>query len=402
LRFSFYIAWRYAFSKSKSKAINIITAIASVGIVVSAMAMFVVLSVFSGLRTFSLSFTNELDPELKVFSEKGKSFEISEEQIKALETSGLFEGIAKVAEDRLLFTFHEKQTVAFVKGVDERYNEVSAFEDKVEYGMWIEPESNDAVVGLGISYLFSMGLFDVDNAFEVVAMKPGKGVINNPEDAFIRKHLTPVGIYILGNEDLDDKYVFTTLELAQELLSLSENEITNLELKLANGVSEKAAIAKIKEVLGESFIVKNRIQLNDGLYRMLNTENAVTYLILLLVVIIALFTLIGALIMIILEKQANIKTLSHLGVNLQRLRKIFLYQGMIVSVLGGLLGVMLGVIVVLLQQHFVFIMIREGFPYPIEFNFMNVILVLVSIFILGFIAAYIASSRVNKSYLQKV
>lgn len=364
--------------------------------------MFVVLSVFSGLRTFSLSFTNELDPELKVFSEKGKSFEINEEQIKALETSGLFEGIAKVAEDRLLFTFHEKQTVAFVKGVDERYNEVSAFEDKVEYGMWIEPESNDAVVGLGISYLFSMGLFDVDNAFEVVAMKPGKGVINNPEDAFIRKHLTPVGIYILGNEDLDDKYVFITLELAQELLSLSENEITNLELKLANGVSEKAAIAKIKEVLGESFIVKNRIQLNDGLYRMLNTENAVTYLILLLVVIIALFTLIGALIMIILEKQANIKTLSHLGVNLQRLRKIFLYQGMIVSVLGGLLGVMLGVIVVLLQQHFVFIMIREGFPYPIEFNFMNVILVLVSIFILGFIAAYIASSRVNKSYLQKV
>lgn len=364
--------------------------------------MFVVLSVFSGLRTFSLSFTNELDPELKVFSEKGKSFEISQEQIRALQTSGLFEGIAKVVEDRLLFTFHEKQTVAFVKGVDERYNEVSAFEDKVEYGRWVEPESNDAVVGLGISYLFSMGLFDVDNAFEVVAMKPGKGVINNPEDAFIRKHLTPVGIYILGNEDLDDKYVFTTLELARELLSLSENEITNLELKLANGVSEKAAIAKIKEVLGESFIVKNRIQLNDGLYRMLNTENAVTYLILLLVVIIALFTLIGALIMIILEKQANIKTLSHLGVNLQRLRKIFLYQGMIISALGGLLGVMLGVIVVLLQQHFVFIMIREGFPYPIEFNFMNVILVLVSIFILGFIAAYIASSRVNKSYLQKV
>lgn len=402
MKFSFYIARRYAFSKSKSKAINVITAIASVGIVVSAMAMFVVLSVFSGLRTFSLSFTNELDPELKVFSERGKSFEISDEQIKTLETSGLFEGIAKVVEDRLLFTFKEKQTVAFIKGVDEQYYQVSAFEDKVEYGRWVEPETSDAVVGLGISYLFSMGLFDVDNAFEVVAMKPGKGVIHNPEDAFIRKHLTPVGIYILGNEDLDDKYVFTNIALARELLSLSDNEVTNLELKRTNGISEKTAIAKIQEVLGGSFVVKNRIQLNDGLYRMLNTENAVTYLIFLLVVIIALFNLVGALIMIILEKQANVKTLNHLGVTLRGLKRIFLYQGLIISVWGGLVGVALGAALILLQQQFHFIMIREGFPYPVEFNFINIILVFLSIFVLGFIASYIASSRVNRDYLHKV
>lgn len=400
MNFSLYIAKRYAFSKSKSKAINVITAIASVGIIVSAMAMFIVLSVFSGLRSFSLSFVNDLDADLKVYSEKGKSFVIDDKQILDLEDSGYFKGVAKVVEDRLLFSFKEKQTVSTIKGVDSDYSNVSDFESKVEYGNWLEPDTDEAVVGIGISAVLSMGLFDTENAFEALAMKPGKGVINNPEDAFIKKTLEPTGVYVLQNDDLDDKYIFVDIDVARKLLFIPANEVTNLELALADKVSESKAIGKLKEVLGDNFIIKNRTQQNDGLYRMLNTENLVVYLIFVLVVIMALFTLVGAMIMIILEKQSNIKTLNELGAPLVDLRKVFLYQGMIICGLGSLIGLFLGIVFVLLQANFQFISIREGMAYPVEFNILNVILVFVSITVLGLIASLIASSRVNSRYLR--
>lgn len=399
MKIAFYIAKRYAFSKSKSKAINVITAIASIGIVVSAMAMLIVLAVFSGLRSFSLSFTNELDPELKAFSKQGKNFVVNQAQYQELSQSDFFSGVARVVEDRLLFTYNEKQTVAILKGVDADFPKVSQFPEKIELGNWIEPGSDEVVAGLGMAYLLSMGLFDVEHSLQALSIKPGSGVVSNPEDAFLRTYLHPVGIYSLRNEELDSKYVFCDIELAQHLLSLEENEYTNLEFALNPGVTEKQAIAFIQQVLGDTVVIKNRIQLNDSLYRMLNTENAVVYFIFLLVVIIALFNLVGALLMIILEKKANIKTLNDLGIPLKQLKRIFLLQGMIISTIGGLLGIVLGIIGVLIQEHFGFILIRPGFAYPVEFNISDVFVVFGSIFILGFIASYIASTRVNKKYL---
>ncbi|MHC5200776.1 ABC transporter permease [Myroides sp. LJL119] len=402
MNFPFYIAKRYAFSKTKSKAINVIAAIASMGIIVSAMAMFIVLSVFSGLRTFSLSFVNDLDPDLKLYSEKGKSFVVSSSELEKLEASKLFYGIAKVVEDRLLFSYKEKQAVALIKGVDNEFDKVSGFDKKVEYGYWFDQNSHDAVVGFGIPVVFSMSLYDTQNPFEAVSIKPGRGVIDNPENAFVKKTLFPVGVYVTQHEDIDSKYVFVDINVARELLSIAPDQVTNLEFKLAPGASKSQAISSILKVFPTDFIVKDKAQLNDGLYRMLNTENLVVYLIFVLVVIMALFTLVGALIMIILEKQPNIKTLYNIGVNPFDLKKIFLYQGMIISSLGGLVGVTLGIIFVVLQQNFHFIMIRPDMAYPIEFDWFNIILVLSSIFFLGFIASFIASSRVNKAYLDRV
>ncbi|MGG5507336.1 MULTISPECIES: ABC transporter permease [unclassified Myroides] len=399
MKIAFYIAKRYAFSKSKSKAINVITAIASIGIVVSAMAMLIVLAVFSGLRSFSLSFTNELDPALKAFSKQGKTFVVSDAQYEKIKQSQLFSGVARVVEDRLLFTYNEKQTVAILKGVDDDFSKVSQFPEKVELGQWIAPDSDEVVAGMGMAYLLSMGLFDIEHSLQALSIRPGEGVVSNPEDAFIRTYLHPVGIYSSRNEDVDSKYVFCNVDLAQHLLSLSEKEYTNLEFALNKDVSEKQAVSFIQEVLGDTVVLKNRIQMNDSLYRMLNTENAVVYFIFLLVVIIALFNLVGALLMIILEKKMNIKTLNDLGVSLKQLKRIFLLQGMIISTVGGLVGIVLGMICILIQEYWGVILIRPGFPYPVEFNISDVFVVFGSIFILGFIASYIASTRVNKKYL---
>lgn len=399
MKVAFYIAKRYAFSSNKSKAINVISFIASMGIVVSAMAMFIVLSVFSGLRIYTLSFANDLDPDLTVLSTVGKSFAVQDQQIEELEQSGYFDGVARIVEERLLLSYKDKQAVAIIKGVDQNYPVVSHFDKKIEYGQWLSLSTNHAVVGIGIPVQLSMSLYDSDNPLVVMSVKPGSRVIEDPSKAFIYKNLFPVGVYVSDHEDIDNKYVFIDIELARDLLSLPQEAVSQLELKLNKSISESTAIQFIEKTFDHKVKIKNRTQLNDGLYRMLNTENFVVYLIFVLVVIMALFTLVGALIMIILEKQPNMKTLHNIGLPIVAIQQIFLYQGLIISSVAGGIGLVLGAVFVLIQKHFPFIYIRADLAYPIEFDWINIFLVIGSIFVIGFIACFIASSRANKNYL---
>jgi lipoprotein-releasing system permease protein len=398
LNFPLYIAKRYIFTNSKNNAINIINRIASMGIIVGAMALFVVLSVFSGLKVFSLSFTNEIDPDLKITSTLGKSFLVSEDQewqIKKIEGVAQF---TKIIEERVLFTFDGKQEVTFLKGVDANYKKVNAIEKKLFNGVWIEPNTYQAVVGYGISHKFSMGLLDFNNNLEVLAPKPGKGAIENPQEAFKKSDLAPVGIYAIS-EDLDSKYVFTDLGLAQELLEYKPNQISGIELKIKSSADESDIRTKLQTVFKNKITIKNRAQLNESLYKMLNTENIAVYLIFTLVIIVALFNLIGALIMMILDKKSNLKTLFNLGTEIKDLRNIFLLQGTLLSFFGGVIGLVLGIAIVLIQQNYQLIMITPTLAYPVVFSIENVAIVLATIVSLGFIASLIASSRVSKNLL---
>ena len=177
------------------------------------------------------------------------------------------------------------------------------------------------------------------------------------------------------------------------------NQISGIEIKLKNGADESLIVNKLKSIFDNKITVKNRAQLNDSLYKMLNTENIAVYLIFTLVIVIALFNLIGALIMMILDKKGNLKTLSNLGVEIKDLRKIFLFQGTLLSVFGGIIGLVLGIIIVLLQQQFQLIMITPTLAYPVVFSLENVLIVMATIISLGFIASLIASSRVSKKLL---
>jgi lipoprotein-releasing system permease protein len=398
LNFPLYIAKRYIFSKSKNNAINIINRIASMGIIVGAMALFVVLSVFTGLKEFSLSFTSDIDPDLKVSSTLGKSFFIVPKQEKEIAT---IEGVAsysKVIEERVLFTFNGKQEVTYLKGVDSTFNTVSDFNKKLYNGQWLKPDTYQVVVGYGTAQKFSMGLLDYNNAFEVFVPKPCRGTIENPDEAFNKTDVFPVGIYAIS-EDLDSKYVFADLGLAQELLEYKTNQISHLEIKLKKDADETVVIQKLQAIFKNKITVKNKEQLNEALYKMLNTENIAVYLIFTLVIIVALFNLIGALIMMILDKKGNLKTLFNLGTDIKDLRNIFLLQGTLLSVFGGIIGLLLGVVFVLLQQQYELIMITPTLAYPVVFTFENVLIVMATIITLGFIASLIASSRVSKKLL---
>jgi lipoprotein-releasing system permease protein len=398
LNFSLYIAKRYIFSRSKNNAINIITRIASAGIVIGAMSLFVVLSVFSGLKEFSLSFSNNFDPDLKVTALKGKSISISEEQQrKLLKLDGVF-AQSKIIEERVLFMFDGKEEVAAIKGVDSIYSKVNDVKKTIFNGLWLKPNTYQVVVGYGISEKLSLGLFDFNNKLEVFVPKPGKGAIENPEEAFNKTSIIPVGIYAIS-EDLDSKYVFADLGLAQELLEYKPNQVSGIELKLNPNADEERIKTELQEIFNNTVIVKNRAQLNDSLYKMLNTENTAVYLIFTLVIILTLFTLAGAIIMMILDKKGNLKTLYNLGTEVKDLRKIFLLQGTLLTVFGGLIGLVLGTIIVLIQQHFQIIMITQTLAYPVVFSVKNVLLVFGTIFSLGLIASWIASSRVSKKLL---
>lgn len=402
MNFSLYIAKRYIFTKSKNNAINIITRIASGGIIVGAMALFVVLSVFGGLRDFSLSFSNDLDPDLKVFPKFGKSFFITDNQITDLKKINGVTNYSKIIEERVLFVFDGKEQVTYLKGIDSNFTKVNKITDKIFNGQWLKSDTYQVVIGNGISNKLSLGLFDFNNPFEVYVPKPGKGGISNPDQAFNKEILIPVGMYSI-NEELDSKYVFADLTLVQNLLEFAPNQVSGVEILLeknANAVAVSKEIVKVLNIKSQKVIIKDRAELNATLHKMLNTENIAIYLIFTLVIVIALFNLIGALIMMILDKKSNLKTLNSLGSEIGSLRKIFLLQGSLISIFGAIVGLTIGIAIVVFQQQTQLIMITETLPYPVVFSFQNVVIVFLTIALLGLIASLIASSRVTKKLIE--
>lgn len=399
MNFALYIAGRYTISRSKNTAVNIITAISAIGIIVSATALFVILSVFSGLKTFSLSFTNATDPDLKVTATTGKSFFISPQQEKKLKANKDIASFSEVVEERVLFMFDEKEHVAYLKGVDSTFTTVAPVKEHLAVGQWLQPNTIQAVAGLGIYNKLSLALLDYNRALEVYVPKPGKGTISTPEDAFNKSPLAVTGIYSI-NTDNDSKYVYTDIFLARDLLQFKPGQVTSVEVKLTNGASQQAVVKSLENIFNGEVTVKDRAQLNDALYKMLNAENLAVYLFCSLVVVMTLFCLAGALIMLILDKKENIRTLYSLGAEASSLRRIFFYQGFFITVLGLFFGLILGTIIILLQQHYALIMITDILPYPVEFAFTNVLVVIATILVLGILASRIAAGRVNERLLE--
>ena len=390
------------FSKSSNNAINIITIIAAIGIVVGAMALFIVLSGFSGLKDFSLQFTNVFDSDMLVTPESGKTITFSEASETKLKNLEGIEAYSKVIEERVFIQFEGKNHIAYIKGVDFNYGKVTVIDSIMYTGRWFEEGQQEAVIGFNIAYKLSLGAMDIYNSLpEVFVPKPGKGQILNTDlaSAFTKRSFVASGIYDV-NEDVNGKYIFTDLHFARDLLQLDSIKVTSVAINMKPEVDENEVRNKLAEIFtAENIVIKNRIQQNDALYKMLNTEQVAVYLIFTLVLIIALFNVIGSIIMMILDKRKNIKTLYNMGATIKEIRRIFFMQGALMTVLGGLLGIALGVLIVWLQLQFKFVYITASLPYPVKLEFMNVIVVFITLTILGLIASKIASSRVRERLL---
>ncbi len=398
MKFPLYIAKRYLFSRGSTQAINIITAIAAVGIVVGALSLFVVLSAFDGLKNLHLEHTSIADPDVKVVPVQGKFFEITaaqEQKIKALEGVVAF---TKIVENQVILNFKQKRQNATIKGVDANYAKVIAVDSILDYGDWFSEKEFYVVLGNQISNALSLGINNYETPLDLVMPKPGKGQITNLLDAFKTEKVVVSGIYQLTNE-MDQKFVFTHIDLARRLLSLNNTKVSHIELKLSPQANYSYIQTRLEEVFESKVIVKSRIQLNDAMYKMLNTENLIVYLLFTLVLIVALFSLIGAMIMMIIDKKRNLQTLHKLGASLKKIRLIFFLQGMLMTVLGGLLGVLLGVVLIKIQQVSALVMITQTLAYPTKLSFLNGIVVLATLYILGAVASSIASLSIKKDIL---
>lgn len=396
MKVPFFIAKRYVFSRSKSSAINIITGITAVGILVGALVMFVVLSVFSGLREYSLSLVKGYDPDLKIVSTVGKTLDFTSDKEQKLQQIDGIEQYSRFLEERVLLRYDSKEQIAYVRGVDENFEKVNPIEEFIFLGEW-NPDGNEAVIGYIIAQKLSVGVFDYENNMQMLVPKGGKGTIS--QDDFNKITLKPTGIYSFNDEDKDSRFVYAHLPMIQYLLEVDSTKISGIEFKLKQGASENRIKTELQQVFGKDTEIKNRMELNDTLHKMLNTENLIVYLIITLVIIITLFTLIGTIIMVILDKGQNLKTLYYIGMTIQDLRKIFFYQGVLLSFFGCVIGLVLGFMVVILQQQFEIWMLSATLPYPVKFTIQNVLIVFSTIMILIFIASKIASSRVSEKLL---
>ncbi|AXT54088.1 ABC transporter permease [Aquimarina sp. BL5] len=396
MKFSYYIAKRYLFSPGSSNAINIITGIAAAGVVIGAMALFLVLCGFAGLKDFSLQFSSYFDPDLKIFPSSGKTFTFTDAQKEKLTSLEGVVSFSEIIEERVVLGFKDKQKTGFIKGVDANYKNVIQTDSIVFAGEWLTDNDAQVVAGYGISRELGMGVEQIyTNFLNIYVPKPGKGIPKDPSKAFRKKAVVNTGIYTV-NEDLDKKYVFSTIGLARDLLKLPDDAITNIELKLSSDADEDTIKEQLQTLFEDQVIIKNRIQLNDTLYKMLNTENLASYLVITLIAIIALFNVAGAIIMMIIDKKNNIKTLYNLGAALPKIRKIFLFQGSLMTILGALLGLLLGFILIICQQQFGLLMITPSLPYPTKITVASFIIVFLTITVIGIVASLLASSRINQ------
>ena len=395
MKFPLYIAKRYLFSKSNNNAINFITLIAGFGIIIGTAALFIVLSGFSGLKNFSLEFTSFSDPDLKIVPKTSKTIQFTPAHKKALRSLNSIASYTEVVEERMLMSCENKHLAVTLKGVDENYPNAT-IDSILVYGQWFEPNTPQIVAGWGVTNELGFGIFDVAKVIKLYAPKPGTGQITSVKSAFTSMKVANAGIFQI-NETLDNSQVFTSLENAKYLLNYDAQTLSAIDIYLKPSVEEDAARTALQTIFENQVIIKNRVQLNDALYKMLNTEHVAVYLIFTLILIIALFNIIGSIIMMILDKKKNLKTLYNLGATVKELRKIFYYQGILMTIIGGSIGIVIGVITIWLQLHYSLVMITPSLPYPVDLELINVGIVLVTILVLGVLASRIASQRIAKT-----
>ena len=372
--------------------------LAGLGVVVGAAALFIVLSGFNGLRDFSLAFTSFVDPDLKVVPVKTKTFVINDSLLKDVLQLDNVLTFSKSVEENVFLSTNETGDVVSVKGVSELFPSKTI--DSILFdGEWISG-SNQIVSGWGIANKLSYGIYDYSKGITLYAPRPGKNQILSVEGSFSKLTVVNVGLFEI-NEDLDFSLIYTGLKDLQNLLGYTENQISSVEIILKDPLKSEETANLLRSKLGSEFKVKTKEQLNDTLYKMLNTEQVAVYLVFTLVLIIALFNLISSIIIMVLEKRNNLKTLYNSGATHNEIKKIFYFQGLIITFLGGATGMFLGFLLMLIQQKFSVFMITSSLAYPVSIELSTFLIVSVTILALGSFASKISSNVVTKELVGK-
>lgn len=389
------IAWRYFFSKSGQTVINRINSIALLVVIVATSALMIVLSAFSGLKDFGLSFSNIFDPDFRIIPKLGKTISLDSSKIHRLEKVDGIKAFSPILEEKVFLSFKEKNQVAHLKGVGLDYLNVIPADSLVSVGEWLVPESNAIVAGYGIGADMNLGVYDYGSFLKISI--PRKNLNSTlRQNPFYTQQAVTIGLYQIS-EDIDQKYIFSTLDFARDLLQYPQNVFSSIEIKASPEANSKDLKKKIQKIMGDSVQIKDRTQINTALYKMLNTEHLAIYLIFTLVLIVALFNVVGALVMMILDKKPQMNILKAMGVTQHQLGQTFFLLGMMIVLFGGIIGLVLSSVVILIQQWDPFINIPgTSLAYPVKWEFENILIVMGTLLLLGSLASAWASRGANR------
>lgn len=393
----FYIARRYLFSKKKHNAINIISGISACGVALATLALVCTLSVFNGFQDMVAEFFTAFDPELKISIREGKVFDPHESRIQQVRTLPEIDIWTETLEENAMVQYKDRQAMAVIKGVEDNFEQLTSI-DSLLYGTgdFILKDSlvDYGVLGVELISELGTGIQFVD-PLQVYAPKRNVRVnIANPTAAFNRDYLfSPGVVFVVNQQKYDSRYILTSLSFARRLFNY-DTEVSAIELKLKPGSNVNAVQKKMESLLGNRFVVQNRYEQQADVFRIMEIEKFISYLFLTFILAIACFNVIGSLCMLILDKREDVNTLRNLGADDRLIACIFLFEGRLISVFGALIGIVLGLLLCFLQQHFGLISLGGGNgsfvvdAYPVSVHFTDVVLVFVTVIAVGFLSVW--------------
>ena len=399
-RLPYFIAKRYLLAKHSRHAVGLLSKITIGAVAVATFSLFLVLSGFTGLKDYALAFTNIFDSDLIISPVSGKSFIYDDAGQKALQGLTGIQAVGRVVEDKVFLRYKNQARVATLRGIDSAYTGVTPVDTLVYTGNWFSPERPEVVPGYSVAADLALAARDFSNLIEISAPIPGANIMaaTSPDQVFRSEQMVASGIYEI-NDQVNDRYVFTSLETARYLFGFSPQQVSALVIKTDSPEYLEALKTQISAVFDGGVTVKTRVEQNAALYRMLNSENLFTYLFISLIAAIAVFNLTGTLIMLVLEKKNNLRTLFTLGQPLTDIKRTFFTSGLMMCIVGLGLGLLLGVLVVLGQSSFGWVLITETLPYPVTLTWGNFLLVAATILGLGMLASFLGAQRVTRRLL---
>jgi len=401
---SIFIAKRYLFSKKSVNAINVISGISMVGVLVASGALIVILSVFNGLESLILSMYSSFTPELRIEPSAGKVFREDAVLFAQIKKDNRIANYSDVLQEKVLLKYHEYQYIATIKGIDTTYSTNREMDSLLWDGAFFLKDKglNYAVLGAGVYSNLGISLGNLLTEIEVFSPRKGAKNSINPADEFNVRTISPAGVF-KAQQELDH-LMMVPLDFAREIIGEYE-AVSAIEINVKPGVNIDRVQKEFAEILGPAFVVKNRVQQNPELYKLLNSEKWMVFFILAFVLVIAAFNIVGSLTMLVIDKQKDVAVLSSLGASKVLIKRIFFLEGMFISMLGCAAGLIIGLLFCAAQQRFGFV--RMGAEslvtdaYPVAIRSADFVLVFLTVLIVSGIASAI-SARLSVKNMEQL
>jgi len=394
---SFYIAQRYLIAKKGNTAVTFITLLAAFAMMTAVAAMFIIISVFSGLETLNRDMIANLHADLTISPAQGKKLQNIQQITDILHKNSDVENFSNVIEEKVYISYNNIGEIGYLRGVDSAYTSVNPVNKSIFFGKYPSFRfSNEAVIENGLDNRLSIPVGETNDAAWLFMPKPGSGIITKEEDIFNKKQIFVTGVFP-GNDQLNN-YIIAPIELAQELLNLPKNSAYQIVIKLKNPDTADTVKENILQKIGSGYVIKTKNEENSAFWKMINTEKLMIYLIFSLVIFITTFNLAGAIIILQLDKKEQSRALIAMGFSLKSLRRTYFYTGILIVVFGIIAGLMLGTAASYFQQSTGFFKANESLPFPTEIRMINYFIVAGVAFLFGGIVSWIFS-KINKELI---